>query len=90
LVFPPSVRQVRGPVLDYVTGARREATLDWAFRAVREVITSRQLAKKEVLRVIDKIEEDPLCLPYVSREEKMRKLNSLKKLLTDLVDIEEA
>lgn len=87
MAFPQSVRQVRAYVLDYVRGT---AALNRAFEAVKEAVTSKQLTKDEVLKVVGKIEEDPLSLPYMSREEKIGKLKPLKKLLADLADMEEA
>ena len=42
------------------------------------------LTKGDVLQVIDKIETDPLCIIYISREEKIKKLRQLKDLLDDI------
>jgi hypothetical protein len=52
--------------------------------AIMDVVSAHQLTLERVLRIIGDIEEDPLCLPYISKAEKRRKLKRLRKLLSTL------
>ena len=76
--------------MDYMTEGGENVTLDWVLDAIKEVVASNQLTWEDVLKVIDKIEEDPLCpFPHISKDNKKRKLTPLKKILAALADIDE-
>jgi hypothetical protein len=81
-VFPPEVRLVRGCLIGYLS--KEHPSLKEACKTITAVISSGQLTLKEVLKIIDDIEKDPLCLPYIPKTEKKRKLKQLRKLLANI------
>lgn len=75
---------IRARVIDYASGLKEDVPLESVLEAVKQAVTTTLLTKEEILKVIDKIEEDPLCLMYITREEKIRKLKQLKDVLSDM------
>ncbi|RLI02827.1 hypothetical protein DRO30_02005 [Candidatus Bathyarchaeota archaeon] len=88
-MFPPTVRLVRGYIIDYLSSLEGSINLEWVFNSIKGIIVSKQLTLDEVLKIIDNIEHDPLCLPYLPKIEKIRRLRKLRRLLADLANIEE-
>ncbi len=87
-MFPQNIRLVRSCLIDYLSD--KNISLENVFSNIRKIVSSRQLTVEEALKVIEKIEEDPLCLPHIPRIERKRKLAKLKKLLENLSDIEKS
>jgi hypothetical protein len=85
-VFPPEVRLVRGYLIDYLS--KEHFSLEQTYKVIMVVINSRQLTLREVLKIIGHLEEDPLCVPYVSKVKKTEKLKRLRKLLSSLTNME--
>jgi len=77
---------VRGCVIDYLAG--REETVKNILASIRSLLTSEQLTLEDVIAIIDRIEEDPLCIPHITKAEKTEKLNQLRKALSKLTDLE--
>jgi hypothetical protein len=86
LAFPPNVRLIRGCVIDYLS---RDVPLIRVVENVRVLLSARELTLSEVLKVVDKVEDDPLCTPYISKAEKQRKLKQLRKALASLESLSE-
>ena len=87
-MFPPNVILVRSCLIDYLSG--KNVSLENVFGTIKRVVYSKQLTVEEALKVIEKIEEDPLCLPHIPRIERRRRLSKLKKLLENLNDLEKS
>ncbi len=75
---------MRARVLDYASGLKKDVELESVFEDAKKAVKSARLTKNDIFKVIGRIEEDPLSLMYISREEKNRKLRQLKDLLTDI------
>ncbi|RLI05976.1 hypothetical protein DRO26_00585 [Candidatus Bathyarchaeota archaeon] len=85
-MFSPDVRLVRSFLIDYLS--EQDISLRQIFEVIKGEISQKQLSLDDVLKIIDKVEEDPLSVPYVPRVEKLKKLNQLRKLLKCLEDLE--
>lgn len=85
-MFPQNVRLIRSCLIDYLND--KNISLENVFNSIKKIVSTKQLTVWEALKVIEKIEEDPLCLPHIPRIERRRKLAKLKKLLENLSDIE--
>ena len=85
MAFPPTIRLIRGYLIDYLS---KDRPLTFTLENIRRLLSSKQLTLQQILETIDKIEEDPLCVPYISREEKRRKLEKLRKALSNLPELE--
>ena len=81
-LFSFRVRLVRECLIDYLNG--KHLNPEEVYKTIIGVVSSYQLTLEEVLEIIDNMEEDPLCLPYIPRTEKTRKLEQLKKLLQNV------
>jgi len=80
-VFPPEVRLVRGYLIDYLG---KEFSPEQICKAIMDAVGTHQLTLEKVLEIIDDIEKDPLCLPYIPKTVKNKKLKQLRKLLASI------
>jgi len=77
-------KQVRGSILAYIRGKKKGAHLNWVAGIIFAAINRAYLAKNEAFEMIHEIEENPIFLPFLLRDEKVRRLQPLKQIL-DLI-----
>jgi len=77
-------KQVRGSILAYARGKKKGAHLNWVAGIIFAAIKRKYLAKNEAFEMIHEIEENPIFLPFLSRNEKMKRLQPLRQIL-DLI-----
>jgi len=71
---------VKGGILEYARGLKKRASLNWVFGEAEKAMARRYVTKQEIVSMISEIEEGPY-LPFLSKEEKMNRLQPLRQLL---------
>ncbi|RLE84452.1 MAG: hypothetical protein DRJ67_10555 [Thermoprotei archaeon] len=76
-----ALKWIRGSILSYVTGG---ITLRMVVGRIRRALKSYGVKKGEVIAIIDVIQDSPVYLPSLSRDEKASKLEPLRRALEEM------
>jgi hypothetical protein len=77
-------KQVKGSILEYARARKKGAHLNWAVGIISAAINRKYVTKNEVSEMIHAIEENPIYLPSLSRNEKMKRLQPLRRILASI------